>query len=81
MSEDGKLIDYVRQEAWVDKVEFGIDTWEQVQGVEVPDEVRQAIVKFMRGKIKRGIEKGNLTRMFLQIAVTSLIYIKMRGKK
>ena len=80
MKKDTSLHKHIRQELWIEKVESTIDTWQDVQGVHVPDEIRDGIVKFMRGKIKRGIEKNSLMRVFMQIAVTSLLYIKMKRK-
>ena len=76
-----ELEDYIRLELWIEKVEATIDTWEDVQGIHVPQEVRDSIVKFMRGKIKVGIEKKTLMKTFMQIAVTALLYIKMKVKK
>lgn len=73
------MSDYMRLEMWIDRVRETISIWEKLQGVEVPTEIRDTITKFLRPKIKRGIEKGTLLRTFMQIAVTSLIYIKMRG--
>lgn len=73
------MSDYMRLEMWIDRVRETISIWEKLQGVEVPTEIRDTITKFLRPKIKRGIEKGTLMRTLMQIAVTSLIYIKMRG--
>jgi len=73
------MTDYMRLEMWIDRVRETIVTWEKLQGIEVPIEVRDTITRFLRPKIKRGIEKGTLLRTFMQIAVTSLIYIKMKG--
>lgn len=74
------MSDYMRLEMWVDRVRETITNWENLQGVEVPIEVKDGITSFLRPKIKRGIEKGTLMRTFMQIAVTSLVYIKMKGK-
>ena len=73
------MSNYMRLEMWIDRVRETVSTWENVQGIEVPTEVKDGITKFMRGKIKKGIEKGTLMRTFMQIAVTALIYIKMKG--
>ena len=73
------MTDYMRLEMWIDRVRETISNWESIQGIEVPIEIRDSITKFLRPKIKRGIEKGTLLRTFMQIAVTSLVYIKMRG--
>jgi hypothetical protein len=73
------MTDYMRLEMWIDRVRETIVTWEKLQGIEVPIEIKDTITKFLRPKIKRGIEKGTLLRTFMQIAVTSLIYIKMKG--
>lgn len=73
------MTDYMRLEMWIDRVRETIATWESLQGIEVPVEVRDTITKFLRPKIKRGISKGTLLKTFMQIAVTSLIYIKMKG--
>ena len=78
MKKDTSLHKHIRQELWTERVEHTIDTWQDVQGIQVPDEIRDGIVNFMRGKIKRGIEKNSLMRVFMQIAVTSLLYIKMK---
>ncbi len=71
--------DYMRLEMWIDRVRETIVTWEKLQDIEVPIEVRDTITRFLRPKIKKGIEQGTLLRTFMQIAVTSLIYIKMKG--
>ena len=81
MAKDNSITKYIRQELWIEKVETTIDTWQNIQGISVPQDVRDAIVKFMANKIKRGIDKGTLIRTFMQIAVTSLLYIKMKGIK
>jgi len=73
------MTDYMRLEMWIDRVRETIVTWEKLQGIEVPIEIRDTITKFLRPKIKKGIEKGTLLSTFMQIAVTSLIYIKMKG--
>lgn len=78
MKKDSALHKHIRIELWIERVEATIDTWQEIQGISVPPEIRDGVVKFMRGKIKRGIEKGSLMRVFMQIAVTSLLYIKMR---
>jgi hypothetical protein len=72
------MTDFMRTEMWVERVEDTISSWQKLQGIEVPDEVRISIVQFMRGKIKKGINKGTLMKAFMQIGVTSLIYIKMK---
>jgi hypothetical protein len=72
------MSNYMRQEMWMDRVEHTITTWENIQGLTVPEDVRETVTSFMRRKIKRGIEKGGLMRVFMQIAVTALIYIKMK---
>ena len=73
------MTDYMRLEMWIDRVRETIVTWEKLQGIEVPIEIKDTITKFLRPKIKKGIENGTLLRTFMQIAVTSLIYIKMKG--
>ena len=70
------MTDYMRLEMWVDRVEHTITSWEAIQGITLPADTRESVVKFMRSKIKKGIKKGTLLRMFMQIAVTSLLYIK-----
>lgn len=74
------MSDYMRLEMWIERIRETISYWEQLQGIEVPIEIKDSITKFLRVKVKRGIEKGTLLRTFMQIAVTSLIYIKMKGK-
>jgi hypothetical protein len=73
------MSDYMRLEMWVDRVRETMSHWENIQGIEVPTEVKDGITKFMRAKVKKGIKKGTLMRTFMQIAVTALIYIKMKG--
>lgn len=73
-----EMTNYMRQEMWVDRVETTIAGWENLQGTGVSDEIKDNIVKFMRAKIKKGIKKNTLTRMFMQIAVTALLYIKTK---
>lgn len=75
------MSDYMRREMWVDRVRETISHWEYIQGIQVSDEIKDGIVKFMDGKIKRGIEKGTLMRSFMQIAVTAMLYIKTKGTK
>jgi len=79
MKKPTDMSNYMRLEMWIDRVRETIVSWEQLQGLEVPVEVKDTITKFLRPKIKRGLEKGTLMRTFMQIAVTSLIYIKMKG--
>ena len=76
-----KLSDYVRGEMWKDRVIDTINTWEKLQGIKVSKKDRDAIVKFMSSKIDNGIRKGTLIKTFMQIAVTSLIYIKTKKGK
>lgn len=73
------MSDYMRLEMWVDRVRETITHWEQLQGIEVPTDIKDSITSFLRPKIERGIHKDTLLRTFMQIAVTSLVYIKMRG--
>ena len=73
------MSDYMRLEMWVDRVRETITHWEQLQGVEVPTEIKDTITGFLRPKMERGIQKGTLLRTFMRIAVTSLVYIKMKG--
>ena len=49
------MADYMRLEMWVDRVEATIAGWEKIQGLTLPDETKEAVVKFMRDKIKKGI--------------------------
>lgn len=76
---DSDMTNYMRLEMWIDRVRETIVSWENIQGIEVPTEVKDSITKFMRAKIKRGIKKGTLLRTFMQIGVTALVYIKMKG--
>jgi hypothetical protein len=73
---ESDMSNYMRLEMWVDRVEQTIASWEKVQGLELTDEIKDGVVKFMRGKIKTGLKKGTLMRVFMQIAVTALLYIK-----
>ena len=72
------MSDYMREEMWVDRMRDTIHNWEKIQGLEVPTDIQKTIIKFMRKKIRRGIKRGTLIKTFMQIAVTALIYIKMR---
>lgn len=72
------MSDYMRLEMWIDRVRETISHWEHIQGITVDDEIKEGIVKFMSGKIKRGIKKGTLMKVFMQIAVTAMLYIKTR---
>ncbi len=76
---DSDMTNYMRQEMWIDRVEQTIASWEKIQGIEMPDEAKQGVIKFMRLKIKKGIKRGTLMKMFMQIAVTALLYIKIKG--
>ena len=73
------MSDYMRLEMWIDRVRETITHWEQLQGIEVPQDIKDSITSFLRPKVERGIQKDTLLRTFMQIAVTSLVYIKMRG--
>jgi len=75
------MSDYMRLEMWIDRVRETMTHWENIQGVEVPTDIKDSITKFLRPKIKNGIERGTLLRTFMQIAVTSLLYIKMKKDK
>jgi len=74
-----RMNDYMRQEMWIDRVEQTISNWERIQNVIVPDDIKKSIVVFLRKKIAHGIKNGTLIRTFMQIAVSSLLYIKMKG--
>ena len=76
---ESEMNNYMRQEMWVDRVEVTIASWENIQGIEISDEIKEGVIKFMRSKIKKGIKKNTLTRIFMQIAVTALLYIKTKG--
>ena len=65
------MTNYMRTEMWMERVQDTISSWEKLQGVEVPQEVRDSVVKFMRGKIKRGIKKNTLMKTFMQVGVTA----------
>lgn len=78
MMNKSDMNNYMREQMWLEKIEDTISTWQKLQGIEVPDEVRASVVSFMGGKVKRGVKKGTLMRTFMQIAVTSLLYIKMK---
>ena len=75
------MSDYMRLEMWIDRVRETITHWEQLQEIEVPTDIKDNIASFLRPRIKKGIQKGTLLRTFMQIAVTSLIYIKMKKIK
>ena len=75
------MSDYMREEMWVDRMRDTIHQWENVQGIEVPQDIQDGIVEFMRKKVRKGIRSGTLIRTFMQIAVTALLYIKMRKPK
>ena len=79
MKKPTDMSNYMRQEMWMDRVLETIASWEQIQQIEVPDEIKEGIVKFMRTKVKKSIKKGTLIRTFMQIAVSALVYIKMKG--
>lgn len=74
-----RMSDYMRQEMWVDRIEQTISNWEKLQNVAVPEDTKDSIINFLRRKIGKGIKQGTLIRTFMQIAVSSLLYIKMRG--
>ena len=79
MKKPTNMSNYMREEMWVDRMRETIAQWENIQEVEVPKDIKDGIIKFMRKKVKRGIKKGTLIRTFMQIAVTALVYIKMKG--
>jgi len=76
-----EMTNYMRQEMWVDRVEQTIAGWENLQGKNVSDDIREDVIKFMRKKIKKGIKRGTLTRVFMQIAVTVVLHLKTKGDK
>ena len=80
MMKKSDMSNYMREEMWMDRVEHTISVWEHTQGVTVPEDAKASVTKFMRAKIKQGLKKGTLMKTFFQIAVTSLIYIRMRKK-
>ena len=73
------MSDYIRYEMWMNRVEETITNWEKIQGIKVSDDVRQSVIDFMKLKIRKGITRNTLTKLLLQIAVTSLVYIKIKG--
>jgi hypothetical protein len=75
------MSNYVRKELWLERVVETIDDWEKIKGITVSDEIKDGVYKFMATKISKGIKKNTLTRIFMQIAVTSLLYIKLKGIK
>jgi hypothetical protein len=75
------MSEYMRLEMWVDRIRETIVNWEKIQKIEVPQETKESITRFMRGKVKKGITKGTLMRTFMQIAVSSLLFIKVKGIK
>jgi len=74
-----EMTNYMRQQMWVDRVEVSIASWEKVQGIVIDDDIKENIIKFVEPKIKKGIENNTLTRVFMQIAVTALLYIKTKN--
>lgn len=78
---DSELLNHAKIELWVERVEDTIDTLQDLQGIFIPQDIRDGIVKFMRGKIKIGIEKKKLAKTMLQVAVSALVHIKMRTRK
>ena len=72
------MSDYMRLEMWEDRMLETISSWEKLQDIEVPEAIKNDIMQFMRAKVIRGIKKGTLIRTFMQIAVSSLVYIKMK---
>jgi len=73
-----EMTNYMRQQMWVDRVEVSIASWEKLQDMVLDDEIKESIIKFVSPKIKKGIENNTLTRVFMQIAVTALLYIKTK---
>lgn len=78
MKKPTNMSNYMREEMWVDRMSDTISKWENIQDIEVPEEIKDQIISFMRRKVARGIKRGTLIRTFMQIAVTALIYIKMK---
>lgn len=70
---------YMRQEMWVDRVMDTMKNWERIQGITIPDDVKESVIKFMRSKIAKGVNTNTLLRTFMQVAVTALVYIKLKG--
>ena len=73
------MSNYMRQQMWMDRVMETIDSWERIQEVTLPPELKDSVANFMKLKIKRGLKKNTLMKLFMQIAVTSLLYIKIKG--
>lgn len=69
---------YMRQEMWVDRVKDTMRNWERIQGIEIPNNIKETVVNFMTTKIAKGINTNTLLRTFMQIAVTALVYIKLK---
>lgn len=70
---------YMNGEMWSERVRQTISFWETLQDVKVPDDIKETIEKFVRRKIDKALrEKKNLKDLFFQMAVTALIYIKMK---
>jgi hypothetical protein len=76
---DSDMKNYMRQEMWMERILETIHSWEKLQGVTVPDDIKKNIIKFVQPRVAKGIKKGNLTRIFMQIAISALVYIKMKG--
>lgn len=71
--------DFMNIEMWTERVQDTVSKWGKLQGIEVPDEVRDTVVNFMRSKIEHAsIRNKPLKNVFFQIAVTALLYIKMK---
>ena len=72
------MTDYMQQEMWEERIRETMHSWETLQGVVVPESEKESILTFLRPKIAKGIKKGSLTRIFMQVAISSLVYIKMK---
>lgn len=70
--------DYMHLEKWMEKVHDTIEGWENMQGIVVPNDIKNTIVRFMRKKIKTGLKKKKLTVELMKIAVGALLYIKTK---
>lgn len=69
---------YMRLERWMEKIHDTIEGWENMQGIVVPNNIKNTIVTFMHKRVKKGLKNKALTVEFMKIAVGALLYIKTK---
>jgi hypothetical protein len=76
-----KMTNFMRGERWKTRIWQSIDRYEEIQGIVLPDEMKDSVGEFLCRKVDDFIKKGRLTEGFMSISVAALLHIKRMGKK